>query len=250
MPNPLVIDLSHHNPTPNWTTLKDNGTVGVIHKATEGTSYVDDQLFRRAKPAMDAGLCWSTYHFFHGNAEAEMRHYLDTIDPRQGERVCIDHEADATLSELKAAVQYLLDVRPDLQITIYSGHTIKDQLGSSCDVFLQENTSLWIAHYTSNSAPSWPKGTWPQWSLWQYTDKASATGVSAGVDGNRWNGDPANLPKWFGPAEAVVPEPEPEPTPEPEEQWIDVAITRSSPMVTVSVTLDGEVVVARKFGEA
>jgi GH25 family lysozyme M1 (1,4-beta-N-acetylmuramidase) len=37
MPNPVVVDISHWNPTPDWAKLKADGTVGVIHKATEGT---------------------------------------------------------------------------------------------------------------------------------------------------------------------------------------------------------------------
>src|SRR5262245_34602417 len=82
-----VIDISHHNPTPDWAKLKSGGVVGVIHKATEGSSYVDDMLFTRARAAMDADLCWSTYHFLRpGDMEDQMEHYLGTIDPRQGER--------------------------------------------------------------------------------------------------------------------------------------------------------------------
>jgi len=215
MPNPVVIDISHHNPTPNWAQLKANGTLGIIHKATEGTSYVDDQLFNRARPAMDAGLKWATYHFMRGtDINRQMDHYLATIDPVDGERVCLDHEDTATsLAELEQAVAYLLSCRPDLQITIYSGHVIKEQLGNARSDILANETSLWIAQYTTAAAPTWPKGTWPTWSLWQYTDKATATGVSQPVDGNKWNGDEASLLKWFGPAGAE-PQPEPEPAPD------------------------------------
>jgi GH25 family lysozyme M1 (1,4-beta-N-acetylmuramidase) len=225
MTNPVVVDLSHHNPTPNWTQLKAAGTVGVIHKATEGTSYVDDTLFSRARAAMDAGLCWSTYHFLRpGDMVAQMQHYLDTVDPREGERMCLDHEdAGVSLSDLKQAVQILLDDPRKLQVTIYSGHVIEEQLGDACDQFLAENTSLWTCQYTSASAPSWCVATWPTWSLWQYTDRASVQGVSQPVDGNKWNGDEAGLIAWFGPAEAVAPEPEPE---EPEEYYpIPITIT-------------------------
>lgn len=237
MANPIVIDLSHWNPTPDWATLKANGTVGVIHKATEGTSYIDDTLFKRAGAAMAAGLCWSTYHFLkHGNVEAQMAHYIKTIQPQKGERVCIDHEdADVTLEDLRRAVQYLLNVRPDLQITVYSGHTIKEQLGDNYDALLADNTSLWIAQYTTAAAPSWPKKTWPNWSLWQYTDKASVAGVSAPVDGNKWNGSPDNLARWFGPSTT----PQPEPVPEPVAQQVRVAITAPKG-VEVIIELNGE----------
>jgi lysozyme len=216
MADPIVIDLSHHNPTPDWAKLKAGGVVGVIHKATEGASYVDDQLFSRAKAAMAAGLKWSTYHFLKDSDPAkQMAFYLATVDPVQGERVCIDHETDGvTLEQLKDAVQYIFDHRPDLQVTIYSGHLIKDQLPNTVDDEVLDRTSLWIAHYTSATAPTWPTGTWPEWSLWQYTDSASVAGISQKVDGDRFNGSPENCAKWFGP---VSEEPQPAPQPPDEE---------------------------------
>jgi lysozyme len=263
MPNPIVIDISHHQHDPiDWAAVKASGVVGVIHKATEGTSYVDDKLFSRARAAMDAGLKWSTYHFLRdSDPEDQMFHYLSTIDPVEGERVCIDHEPDAngnepSLETLKDAIQYILDNRPDLQITVYSGHLIKDQLPDTVHDELLAGTSLWIAHYTANDSPKWPTGTWKTWSLWQYTDSESVAGISP-VDGDRWNGTEEALRAWFGPA-GTEPQPEPEPAPaEPavalvrpsyriecqeEDDNIDVAITTLVAGVTVSVSLDGEVI--------
>jgi lysozyme len=235
----VVVDLSHHNPTPDWTALKAGGVVGVIHKATEGTSYVDDQLFARARPAIDAGLKWATYHFLRpGGTYAQMDHYLSTVDPVDGERMVLDHEdAGVSLSQLAEAVSNLLEMRPDLKISIYSGHLIKEQLGGNYHEYLAANTSLWIAQYTSAAAPSWPSATWPQWSLWQYTDKATVAGVSKPVDGNRFNGSVTQCMDWFGPAGAPVPKPAPKP-----DKSVLVAITQPSGVV-VTVTLNGEIVV-------
>src|SRR5262245_51088518 len=220
-----VIDLSHHNDTPDWDALKAAGVVGVIHKATEGTSYVDDQLFSRARAAMDAGLKWSTYHFLRdSDPEQQMQHYLKTIDPVQGERVCLDHEdEDVSLEQLKDCVTYIQSVRPDLQICIYSGHLIKDQLPNTVDDEVLNTTSLWIAQYTSASQPSWPTGTWKTWSLWQWTDSETVPGCDAPVDGDRWNGSTEALLKWFGPA-GEEPAPEPEPKPEPPAGLVNVKL--------------------------
>lgn len=227
----LVVDLSHHNPDPNWTQLKNAGIVGVILKASEGQTYVDKTFKQRRQAALSAGLKVNSYHFFHGKAEAEMAHYLATIQPVQGERVAIDHEAEATLDQLVQAVKYLRATRPDLQITIYSGHTIREQLGNTKNDYLAQNTSLWIAHYTTAVSPSWPKATWPAWSLWQYTDKFAVAGISAPVDGNRWNGSKENLARWMGPDEPPPSEPEPEvPT-------IEITISASA---SVKVVINGE----------
>ena len=237
----VVVDISHHNPTPNWDQLKAGGVVGVIHKATEGGSFVDSQLFKRAKPAMDAGLKWATYHFMRpGSTFAQMDHYLSTIDPVPGERVVLDHEdAGVHLDQLCDAVANLLEMRPDLQVSIYSGHLIKEQLGSARNAYLAEHTSLWIAQYTSASAPSWPTATWPQWTLWQYTDKAPVDGISKPVDGNRFNGSIEQCLAWFGPAGESVSEP----LPEPGFDVVHINI-QSPPGVSVSVAVNGEVIVA------
>lgn len=207
MANPVIVDLSHHNPEPNWAKLKAGGTIGVIMKATEGTSYVDPTFAARRQRAMAADLAVGSYHFLKaGNAEQQMLHYLNTVGPVPGERMVIDHEDKASLDELCTAVETLVRQKLDLQVTIYSGHTIKDQLGNDREQLLADFTSLWIAQYTSAAAPSWPTGTWPIWSLWQYTDKAKVSGISAPVDGNRFNGSAANAEKWLRPAQ-VVPEP-------------------------------------------
>jgi GH25 family lysozyme M1 (1,4-beta-N-acetylmuramidase) len=208
MTAPICIDLSHWNPTPNWSQLKSAGCEGVVHKATEGTSYVDDQLFSRARPAMDAGLLWSTYHFMKpGSIFAQMDHYLSTINPKQGERIVLDHEDPGVyLDQLEAAVVDIMEMRPDLQITIYSGHLIKEQLSGTRSDILAQNTSLWVAQYTTAPAPSWPTSTWPQWSLWQYTDHAMVTGCSKPVDANRFNGTADAFKTWMGPpSTALIP---------------------------------------------
>ncbi|WP_244427937.1 glycoside hydrolase family 25 protein [Sinorhizobium fredii] len=208
----LIIDLSHHNPEPDWPALRAGGILGVIMKASEGTTFVDATYQPRKQKALAAGLATASYHFFHGNSASEMAHYLSVANPALGERVVLDHEAEATLDQLVEAVKYLRESRPDLQVTIYSGHTIKDQLGSAKNDYLAQNTSLWIAHYTEEAKPSWPKETWPAWSLWQYTDHALVAGCSAPVDGNRWNGTEDNLLRWLGP---MQPAPGPEPPAEP-----------------------------------
>ena len=52
MLKPAFIDLSHHNVIPqSLKPAKQSGIVGVIHKATEGTSYVDDGDIARSCPA-------------------------------------------------------------------------------------------------------------------------------------------------------------------------------------------------------
>jgi len=236
MANPVIIDISHHQPDPiNWAAVKRGGTIGVFHKATEGTSYVDDKLFSRMKAAKAAGLLTSTYHFMReADMAGQMRHYLGTIDPVPGERIVLDHECSGTtLAELEEAVQYIRSTRPDLQITIYSGHQIKEQLGSKRSEILALNTSLWVAQYGPTVA--WPTATWPQWTLWQFTDEARCDGINGYVDANRFNGSEEQLVKWMSPVGSS----EPAPPTEPEATHVLIEITKPAG-VLVTVTVNGD----------
>src|SRR5215203_4141085 len=117
MANPLVIDLSHWQPDPiDWAAMRNNGTVGVIFKATEGTGYIDPTWVSRAKAALAAGLKVSTYHFMRpGNIEGQMMHYLDEQNKLMplGSRVCLDHEdAGVSLADLEEAIDFILVLRP------------------------------------------------------------------------------------------------------------------------------------------
>lgn len=238
--NLVAVDLSHWNPEPNWPKLVEVGILGVILKATEGTTYVDTTYHSRYASAKAAGLAVASYHFLKaGNIDKQMQHFIDTVQPVPGERLCIDHEEKATLNELVKAVKYLQD-NSLAEITIYSGHLIKDQLGNQYNETLAQ-TSLWIAHYTGAEGPSWPKKTWPAWSLWQFTDKAAVTGISAPVDGNRFNGSAENCLKWFGPRGDNVPVPIPEPKPEPVNNLAIVSI-QTPPGVDLQVIVNGKIV--------
>ena len=236
----VVLDISHWQPAPDWAALKAAGIVGVILKATEGQSYVDKTFRGRYDAALAAGLAVSSYHFMRpGSIVGQMNHYLNTLKPRDGERVCLDHEdPGVSLADLEAAVEYLETDSRNLQIAIYSGHVIKEQLGGDHSDILA-GTSLWIAQYTLNAAPGWPKGTWPVWSLWQYTDKASVPGISGNVDGNRFNGSREQCLAWFGPSQGVMPEPEPEPQPETQVVTMSLDVPDG---VEVHVVINGELV--------
>lgn len=195
-----IVDISHYQPDPDFSKAKSAGLVGVFHKATQGTSYVDPTYAQRKKAAAQAGLPLATYHFLEaGNIDRQISHYLATVKPVPGERVVIDHEQNASIDEVQHAVQLLFNDPRNLQVTIYSGHTIKDQLGKTHDGLLAK-TALWLPQYTSAEKPTWPMDTWPVWSLWQYTDKGTYPGFVGNVDCNMFNGGAAACARWMGPA--------------------------------------------------
>src|SRR5436190_8890834 len=156
---PVCIDISHHQGFPDFDQVKADGVLGIIHKATEGTSYIDPNRAENCSNAIKAGLAVATYFWLKpGDGRAQAEFYLSVLEPQPGERVVIDYEEDGcSLTTLHDAVAALLDFGNDLQVTIYSGHLLKEQLGNDSDDFLADHTDLWLAQYTSDqNAISWP----------------------------------------------------------------------------------------------
>jgi lysozyme len=240
---PVCIDISHHQGYPDFTEVRASGVLGVIHKATEGTTFIDDARAENLSNAKKAGLAIATYFWIKpGDGRAQAEFYLQTIDPVEGERVVIDYEEDGcTLTTLRDAVQALLDFRRELQITVYSGHLLKEQLGNQYDELLAENTDLWLAQYTSSEDNiSWCDQTYPQWSLWQYSETGEIPGINDSyVDLDNFNGSAVEFLSWIDPAGGALPKP---PAP-PDSSMVDVAITAPD-NVTVRVSVNG--VIARR----
>jgi lysozyme len=51
--------------------------------------------------------------------------------------------------------------------------------------------TLWIAHWTSGSAPTVPADNWGGngWTFWQYTSSGTVPGISGNVDLDRYRFD-------------------------------------------------------------
>lgn len=232
---PTAIDLSHYQPHVDLLTARDNGILGVIHKATEGTGWSDGLYKARKTNAATFGLAFAPYHFLKpGNIPQQAANFLKFADPPKGGRVFIDYEAAGLkLDDLKAMIAAIELLDRSLQIGIYGGSLLKQHVGNSHDLALGKYP-LWLAQYTTGT-PSWPNNTWPYWSLWQYTDAAEVTGVGK-CDGNVFNGSNENLLKFLNPVAAA---PAVDPPPVEKEPNVEVSIV-TDPGVTVEVWINGK----------
>src|SRR5579872_1646859 len=57
-----IIDLSHNNNC-DLVKVQKAGILAVIHKATQGATFVDPEYTTRKQQALDLGLLWGSYHF-------------------------------------------------------------------------------------------------------------------------------------------------------------------------------------------
>lgn len=177
MTNPInvVVDLSHYNQTVDFKKLKADGILGVIHKATEGLTYVDKTYASRKAKALDAGLLWGAYHFgVGGDGSDQADFFMNAVKPDGSTLLVLDFEPNRTgptmtLNQSREFVDHARHVigrYPGL----YSGQLIKEQLGGQTtpDPILS-NCFLWIAQYKGPKPLNIPP-TFKTWTFWQYTD--------------------------------------------------------------------------------
>jgi len=198
MPNAMVIDLSHHNDTVDFSRVRAAGVTGVIHKATQGTGFVDKMYAPRKQPALNANLLWGAYHFGTGDdVDKQVDHFLKTTNPDKSFVLVLDFEKNEpepdnsmSLDQAKAfltAVEKRTGQRP----RIYTGGSyMKQEVGAAADPDLAKYR-VWWAQYAD--APKL-HATWSKFWLWQYSDgdsgpaQHSVPGVG-NCDCNTFDGD-------------------------------------------------------------
>jgi lysozyme len=173
MPDPInvVVDISHNNGTVHLDQAKADGIIGVIHKATEGTTFVDPMYQINKSQALNNGLLWGAYHFGTGDdGVAQAQHFLNTVDTFDNTLLVLDFEpntqgASMSLAEARAFVTQVNQVTGRFP-GFYSGSYIKQLLGSGKDPVLAQ-CWLWLPEY--GPTPVVP-ANWSTWTMWQYTD--------------------------------------------------------------------------------
>ncbi len=194
-----VIDLSHHNPQPDFAAARQDGILGVIHKATQGVQFSDPQYSVRRQAAFGAGLLWGAYHFgVGGDGQAQAGRFLAVAKPGPADLLVLDLESNPagpsmSVGDAEDFVQHIFNTTgrwPGL----YSGSFIKENLPPGYSGVLA-SCWLWIAEYgTAAAIPP----AWKQWALWQYTagsagpEPHSVQGIGP-CDRDMFNGDADDL---------------------------------------------------------
>lgn len=169
----VIVDLSHNNGNADFARARAAGIIGVIHKATQSTGFVDPAYARRRQAAGDAGLLWGAYHFGTGSDPvAQAGSFLKVADPADADLVVLDFEPNTTSPgndmSLDQARAFVNAVNAELgpRLGLYGGSFLKESLGGGSDEILGA-CWLWWAQY--GPVPRFPSN-WSSFTLWQYTD--------------------------------------------------------------------------------
>jgi lysozyme len=241
---PKVVDLSHWDPADDYGRVADDGILGVIYKATQGTGYIDDTYVSQQKAAKASGLLWGAYHFADGSdVTQQVANFMGFACPDPDELFCLDWEDNPggtkmSVSQVKQWVEQVEDAlkRPN-QCVIYAGNTAKEALGSKVDPWFGSRR-LWLCQYGSTPVV---QASWKTYWLWQFTDGVygpsphSVDGIGP-CDINSYKGSDDQLKAEWADGTA-----EPSPGPEPGMASVHVNVNTSGE-VAVSIAINGEVI--------
>jgi lysozyme len=195
---PKVIDLYHEDDVTSFADIYGAGIRGVLHKATEGATVIDNAYASRQSEAEAVGLLWGAYHFWRpeDSAEAQAQRFLAAAGAAP--RWALDYEVSGGTPTTIVAIMKLIQAGTTGKMTLYGPKDILEELIASATdeekAFLSQ-ADLWWAEY--GDAPSlsdalkalWPNGPW----LWQYTESGKIAGVSNETDLNSFSGTDADL---------------------------------------------------------
>ncbi|PYL08524.1 MAG: hypothetical protein DME33_07145 [Verrucomicrobia bacterium] len=183
-----VVNLSHYDMVrPDFTAMKSEGILGVIHEATYPAFERDSKYLEREQAATRAGLFWGAYHY--ANASDPIRqadHFLSVVSNAwaqanpatrsPGVLLVLDFEKNGHYPggtmRVDQAVAFIerIHERTGKYPGIYSGEyhartSFSSPRVSTTDKSILAKCWLWLANYSSQPRATAP---WDFWNLWQY----------------------------------------------------------------------------------
>jgi len=209
----LGLDCSKYQKDINWTKVKASGIEFAFIKITEGTTGHEDSVYSIKNRALDAqknGIKIGYYHFARpGNinipendANEEIQNVLSRLNnlPKANLPLVLDIESYSADNIWDNKIDHM-DIFINTFINKLKEHNISTIL-YSYKSFIETNSDtifgkypLWLAAYINNpetTLPAIPKG-WPEWKIWQFTEKGSIDGYSGDIDLNIMKEDYFNI---------------------------------------------------------
>ena len=197
-----IIDISHYNgPSLDFEKASASGIVGVLHKASDGSTYIDPMYDQNRQNATAAGMKWGAYHYWENDpVDSQVQNFLGAVGNLQQVLLAVDVEISAVswdqVGQFTAAVHERTGQWPG----IYSNLSTLKSLTSGDGSQLAESW-LWLAYYSSEVPESPVPSIWPTWTIWQYTQSAQVPGITDSehpCDRDTFNGSEAELMRLWG----------------------------------------------------
>lgn len=188
------IDISNVNGNVDLAHEKQARGLGfVIHKATEGLTFVDGLYAQRRTQAAALELLWGAYHFAHPatDPQRQAEHFISTAQLGPHDIAALDFEAQegSWTAMAQWAEKWLATVRgyhPG-PVIFYANINF---LRNTPTTNICKLADLWAAEPGNATAPAY-LDRWKTWRFHQY-------GISGGLDQDHFNGTLEDLRVYVG----------------------------------------------------
>lgn len=172
--NPVVVDIYQGNAVSpaQFKAMHQFGIRGVIHKASEGGNFPDSKYRERRQQILDEGMMLGAYHFLNSSpVKTQADFFLSRALPTGWDGktlLACDHEDNrygiASVDQLHEFLELVFKATGQRPV-LYSGNTIKTQLGNRIDPYLAQHRN-WVPMYSDHLVL---QASWTKFFLWQYT---------------------------------------------------------------------------------
>ncbi|MET3210773.1 UNVERIFIED_CONTAM: lysozyme [Paenibacillus sp. PvR008] len=189
------IDVSHYNGNIDWQQVAAAGKTFAFIKATEGTTYQDNQFLANVQGARDAKILVGAYHFLNATttdgARQEAANFARAIESAGGRLdlpPVLDYENNPkglTPAQISEVAHAFLDETEKLTgrlPIVYTGNVFASKFDPTFSMY-----KLWVARYSTTQKPT-AVPAWNNWWAWQYSSTGSVPGIRGNVDLNEFNG--------------------------------------------------------------
>lgn len=184
------IDISHHNSTPNWKKLEQEGVNFVYMKVTEGTSHHDTNYFYNQEAARASDIAIGAYHFyiFAESGKEQAKHFISAVKTKQGDlipAIDVEHSPNNPYSTDTAYVNKVIRELRSLEDELHKYYGVRPIIYTNLEcyaLYIQKyfpDNLLWIVYLDGT-----PPAEIRNWRIWQFTHKGKVQGIEGKVDLN------------------------------------------------------------------
>ena len=195
------IDVSVYQGSINWSDVKAAGIDFAIARISDGSS-LDSYFSANWTGMKSAGLVRGAYQYFEPGDDptTQANIVISAVGKLGAGDLPVTADMETTGGESAATIAANLKTWVSAVQTgtgklpmIYTGEGYWDGDVASSSF---SSDPLWVANW-GVSCPDIPTG-WSQWSIWQYSDSGTVSGISGAVDLDEYNGTLAQLQAFAG----------------------------------------------------
>jgi lysozyme len=184
------IDLSHHNPIPDWNNLKEQNIAFAYVKATEGITHDDRNYLYNYKYAKQHHVKIGSYHFYNFgvSGQDQAKHFIKVAQCNTGDllpAIDVEHSSANPYSKDTAFVKTVIEELKNLENRLYEHYGVHPVLYTNPHCYKLYIRGNFLDNFIWISSPDKePPNDIANWIIWQFSHKGKLHGIGGYIDLN------------------------------------------------------------------